>query len=85
MLIAGGLAVVHTTNGDQLNVRTGAGTNYQILAKLGDGARVTLIEGPKNADGFQWWHIRTESGIAGWVVDSVNDDDGKRLETLLPA
>ncbi len=85
VLIAGGLAVVHTTNGDQLNVRAGAGTNYQILAKLGDGARVTLIEGPRTADGFEWWHIRTESGIAGWVVDSVNDEDGKRLATLLPA
>lgn len=85
VLITGGIAVVHTTDGDQLNVRTGAGTNYQITAKLGDGARVTLIEGPKTADGFQWWHIRTESGIAGWVVDSITDKDGKRLETLLPA
>ncbi|MBI1276752.1 MAG: SH3 domain-containing protein [Anaerolineaceae bacterium] len=85
VLTAGGLAVVHTTNGDQLNVRAGAGTSYLIVAKLGDGARVTLIEGPTRADGFQWWHIRTDSGIAGWVVDSVNGDDGKRLETLLPA
>ncbi len=84
VLIAGGLAVVHTTDGDQLNVRTGAGTNYQIIAKLGDGARVTLIEGPRKADGYVWWHIRTESGIAGWVVDSVKDGD-KQLQTLLPA
>ncbi len=83
VLVAGGLAVVHTTNGDQLNVRTGAGTNYQIVAKLGDGARVTLIEGPKTADGFRWWHVRTESGIAGWVVDSVSDGQ-KQLQTLLP-
>ena len=83
VLIAGGLAVVHTTNGDQLNVRAGAGTNYQILAKLGDGARVTLVEGPRTADGFEWWRIRTDSGIIGWVVDRV-DDKGKPLQTLLP-
>ncbi len=84
VLIPGGLAVVHTTEGDQLNVRAGAGTNYQIIAKLGDGARVTLIEGPRSADGFQWWHIRTDSGIAGWVVDRVSDGT-KELQTLLPA
>ncbi len=77
-------ALVHTTNGNQLNVRAGAGTNYQIVAKLGDGARVTILEGPNTADGFTWWRVRTNSGIAGWVVDSV-DDDGKRLQTLLPA
>lgn len=84
VLIPGGLAVVHTTDGDQLNVRTGAGTNYKIIAKLGDGARVTLIEGPRAADGFEWWHVRTDSGITGWVVDSVSDGT-KELQTLLPA
>jgi hypothetical protein len=84
VLTPGGLAVVHTTDGDQLNVRAGAGVNYQILAKLGDGARVTIMEGPRTADGFTWWRIRTDSGIAGWVVDKVNND-GKPLETLLPA
>jgi hypothetical protein len=84
VLVPGGLAVIHTTDGDQLNVRAGAGINYQIVAKLGDGARVTLIEGPKKADGFEWWRIRTDSGIAGWVVDTANDK-GKPLQTLLPA
>ncbi|MEP6984820.1 MAG: SH3 domain-containing protein [Chloroflexota bacterium] len=83
VLVPGGLAVIHTTNGDQLNVRTGAGTNYQIIAKLGDGARVTLMEGPRKADGLEWWRVRTDSGIAGWVVDTV-DDGGKPLQTLLP-
>ena len=84
VLIPGGLAVIHTTDGDQLNVRSDAGTNYQIVAKLGDGARVTIIEGPQTANGYTWWRIRTSSGISGWVVDSVNDN-GKRLETLQPS
>lgn len=83
VLVAGGLAVIHTTDGDQLNVRSGAGTNYLIVGKLGDGARVTIMDGPVAADGFTWWQIRTNSGIAGWVVESVSNGT-ERLQTLLP-
>jgi hypothetical protein len=83
-LAVGGLARVNTTDGDQLNVRVGPGVNYQITAKLGDDAQVTLMEGPVNADGYTWWKVRTGSGIVGWCVESV-DDDGTRLQTLVPA
>lgn len=83
-LAVGGLARVNTTDGDQLNVRAGPGVNYQITAKLGDDAQVTLMEGPINADGFTWWKIRTGSGIVGWCVESVADG-GTRLQTLVPA
>ncbi len=82
-LAAGGLAVIHTTDGDQLNVRSGSGTGYLIIAKLGEGARVTITDGPIAADGFTWWQIRTESGIVGWVVESVSSGT-QRLQTLLP-
>ncbi|MBN8617814.1 MAG: SH3 domain-containing protein [Anaerolineae bacterium] len=83
VLAVGSLAVINTTGGDQLNVRSGPGTNYQIVAKLGSGAQVTLMEGPTGGDGFTWWKIRTGSGISGWVVESV-DDNGIRLQTLVP-
>ncbi|MCA0458630.1 MAG: SH3 domain-containing protein [Chloroflexi bacterium] len=83
ILAPGGLAVIHTTDGSQLNVRSGAGTGYLIVAKLGEGAQVTVTDGPIAADGFTWWQIRTESGIAGWVVESVTDG-AQRLQTLLP-
>ena len=83
ILAPGGLAVVNTTEGTQLNVRSGAGTDYLIVAKLGEGAEVSITDGPITADGFTWWQIRTESGIAGWVVESITED-GQRLQTLLP-
>lgn len=83
VLRPGGRAAVHTTDGDQLNVRAGAGTAYLIVAKLGEGARVTIMDGPVAADGYTWWQVRTDSGIAGWVVESV-ENDGQRLQTLLP-
>ena len=41
------------------------------------------IGGPRAAEGFTWWKIRTSAGIEGWVVESV-DDNGSRLQTLIP-
>ncbi|MEZ4667613.1 MAG: SH3 domain-containing protein [Anaerolineae bacterium] len=83
VLVVGGIASINTTEGDQLNVRLGAGVNYEIVAKLSNGALVTLLEGPTTGNGFTWWKVRTATGIVGWVVESV-DDGGKRLQTLVP-
>lgn len=82
-LVVGGLAVTNTTDGDQLNVRLGAGVNFEIVAKLENGSQITLLEGPRGGDGFTWWKVRTATGIVGWVVESV-DDGGSRLQTLVP-
>jgi hypothetical protein len=82
-LAVGGLATVNTTQGDNLNVRLGPGTNFAIAGKLPSGARVTLLEGPRFAEGLTWWKIRAASGLEGWAVESVNDN-GTRLQTLLP-
>ncbi|MBI5671655.1 MAG: SH3 domain-containing protein [Chloroflexi bacterium] len=82
-LAVGGMAIVNTTEGDQLNVRAAPGTGAAIVGKLSDGARVSLLDGPRFAEGYTWWKIRTASGIEGWAVESVNDNSG-RLQTLLP-
>jgi hypothetical protein len=84
-LTVGGQALVQTTEGSQLNIRIEPGVAFQIVAKLGAGARVTLLEGPESVDGFIWWRIQTDSGITGWAVESVEDEDGSRLQTLIPA
>jgi Bacterial SH3 domain len=83
VLVVGGLAVITTTEGDQLNVRLGAGVNFEIVAKVENGSQVTVLEGPRTGDGFTWWKVRTANGIVGWVVESV-DDGGTRLQTLVP-
>jgi hypothetical protein len=82
-LTIGSLATINTTEGDELNVRQAPNTTAAILGKLPDGSRVTITDGPRSADGFNWWKVRTGSGIEGWVVESV-DDGGTRLQTLLP-
>ncbi|MBL8161994.1 MAG: SH3 domain-containing protein [Anaerolineae bacterium] len=82
-LTPGGLATINTTEGDTLNMRLGPGLNFDIVARLRDGERVTVVEGPRSAEGFTWWKLRTAAGIEGWAVESVQED-GTRLQTLLP-
>ncbi len=82
-LTVGGRAVINTTGGDQLNVRSGAGTNFAIVVPLDAGTVVTILEGPVDANGFTWWRIRTDNGVEGWVIESI-DDNGTRIQTLVP-
>jgi hypothetical protein len=82
-LSVGGLAIVNTTEGDTLNVRTAPTRDSAVATRLPDGDRVTIVDGPRAAEGFTWWKVRTAAGIEGWVVESV-DDNGSRLQTLIP-
>jgi uncharacterized protein YgiM (DUF1202 family) len=68
-LRVGGTAVVNTIDGDSLNLRSDTGVEYQIRAKLERGTEVTLLDGPVNADGYNWWLVREPNGVEGWIVD----------------
>ena len=68
------------TSGDELlNVRSGAGTDFDVVARVPDGERVDLLEMPQISGGYRWWHIQLPDGTDGWVVDRV---DGERM--LIP-
>lgn len=79
VLAPGVEAIVNTTAGDTLNLRTGPGTLFDILERLSDGDRVTVLEGPLTVDPFVWWRVRSASGREGWVVEAA---DG--IITLIP-
>jgi len=83
-LSIGSNATVATTRGDMLNVRSAAGTDYDIVTRLPAGTPVTILEGPRSNNGYTWWRIRTVDGTEGWVVESIEDNDGTRLFTLVP-
>ncbi len=78
-LRVGGQATVRTTEGDALNMRSGAGTQFSIVSRLRSGSVLTLLEGPVSANGFNWWRVRSAAGQEGWVVDSADNE-----QTLLP-
>jgi uncharacterized protein YgiM (DUF1202 family) len=70
----GGRATVRTTEGDQLNMRSAAGTGFAIVEKLQNGAVVDVLEGPVADSGFTWWRVRAPSGQAGWVVEYADNE-----------
>jgi|GEM_PF-6156588 len=79
-LYANGWATTFTDDGDQLNVRGGAGTSFDVVTRVVPGILVHLVEGPVAADGFVWWHVTFPTGTDGWLVQEVAG-----VQTLLPA
>ena len=51
------------TGGGALNLRSGPGTQYPVLAQLADGTIVNVLG--RSADS-QWLHVETAGGITGW-------------------
>ncbi len=82
-LAVGGQAQIYTTEGDILNMRSGPGTNYDIVERLQAGTLVTLLEGPMQSGNYTWWRVRTTSGQEGWVIEGLPEDNGW-LQTLIP-
>jgi hypothetical protein len=83
-LTVGGAAVVQTTEGDMLRVRTGPGTSFGVSFQVPNGTRVSILEGPvTSADGLIWWRIDAPGRGTGWAVEGVMDR-GVYLQTLVP-
>ncbi|MBK9124721.1 MAG: SH3 domain-containing protein [Chloroflexi bacterium] len=78
-LRVGERAIVRTTEGDALRVRSGPGTNFVVVRSIPPGSTVDLIGGPTSSGGFNWWNIRLDDGTTGWAVDFA---DGE--QTLVP-
>lgn len=79
LLSAGQAALVFTTEGDNLNVRSGPGAAFEVVGQVANGETVTLLEGPFDAEGLNWWRVRTPAGVEGWTVESAEG-----VQTLQP-
>jgi uncharacterized protein YhaN len=67
-LAAGASAWVTRAGGLPLRLRSGPSLSANVIDRLQPGTQMTLQDGPRNADGHAWWHIRTDDGKAGWVA-----------------
>lgn len=54
----------------ELNIRSLPGiANSQVLFRAAEGSAFRIIGGPRQADGFTWWHIQDPlSQLAGWAA-----------------
>jgi dipeptidyl aminopeptidase/acylaminoacyl peptidase len=51
-----------------LNVRSGPGTGYPVIASLRQGEEASIV-GRHSASG--WWQVKPSSGVTGWVSGSA--------------
>lgn len=77
-LTVGSSAMVNTTNGDKLNMRSEASITARIVTQLLPGTVVSVVGGSRSRSGYIWWQVRSGEHT-GWVVESI---PGER--TLLP-
>lgn len=67
-LYIGGVAIV-TGTGSSLRLRSDPGLQSTTLKTILDGARLTILEGPRAADGLAWWRLRDPAdGAEGWAA-----------------
>ena len=67
-LAAGASAWVTRAGGLPLRLRSGPSLSASVIDRLQPGSQMTLQDGPQQADGHAWWHIRTTDGKEGWVA-----------------
>ena len=48
------------------NMRSGAGTNYDIVEALAEGTEVTVLKSKKATDGYTWYKVKY-NGKKGWI------------------
>lgn len=66
-LASGAKALITAPAG--LNMRVSPTSGAQLVVRLGSGQRVTVLEGPTQAEGFTWWRIDDGQGKTGWVAE----------------
>lgn len=73
-LVAGDVARVDSDSDAGVNVRDAAGSDAEAIAFFDDGTQVDVVDGPSADDaGDNWYQVRDEAGIEGWVrADLLN-------------
>ena len=67
----------------QLNVRSGPGTGYPVVADQPQGAPVYVLEGPVNANGYRWFRVQyafsewpsSDYARVGWMALGSDSQD----------
>lgn len=59
---------VRVTGTQFLNARRGPGLNFQLVTRFDENAILTVLQGPVQANNYQWWEVRNDQG-QGWCAD----------------
>jgi hypothetical protein len=64
-LAVGGSAAI---TDDGVNLRADATTASDVVTVLAKGQTVSIVDGPRDADGYEWWNITLADGTSGWIA-----------------
>jgi hypothetical protein len=53
-----------------LNMRDSAAPGGALLLQLSTNQKITIVEGPVDAENFRWWKVDDGLGNVGWVAES---------------
>ncbi len=53
-----------------VNLRSTPSTSAGVVTILASGTRASILDGPRAANGYDWYQVRTASGTAGWLVSA---------------
>jgi hypothetical protein len=57
------------------NLRGEAGKDHPLVGEIQPGEAVKILEGPKCADGWVWWRVRSfDSELTGWTAEGDTQD-----------
>lgn len=73
-----------TMPGDlQLTIRSLPGVDAPVLIRVDSGTEFSVVDGPRNANGYVWFRIRSNDGnIAGWAAEADNNQANRWLSPL---
>jgi len=66
-------ARVAFTDGLPMRIRSKPGFSKDILVRVPEGTRLTILSDAECTDNSAWFYIRTEDGQEGWMAESQND------------
>lgn len=68
-----------------LNVRESANAKAKQVGRLGGNTLVNVLEGPTQADNYEWYRVDNGAGVVGWVAAGPQNDPWLRLEAAAAA
>ncbi len=50
-------------------LRSQPGSSNELIGQVQPGENVLVVDGPRCADGYTWWFVRSLEGLEGWTVE----------------
>lgn len=64
-----------------VNIRSGAGTEFEVIGRTSRGKVYRLISKDKDAGGRLWYHVSMDDGKTGWIMASCASETDNAEET----